>query len=182
MPRIQVQGVHHITLVGSNRRSAMDFWHGLLGMRFLFEQPNLGNPDENHLYFDPGDGRLITVFTNETRTDEPSPHPRGIGHLEHIAFNVSRATQAQVAKRLEAHGIPFKALDRGFMDSIYFSDPNGLRLELACYKFQAPEGVRDTDVLLRADALRRRAGDHHVSEQHLADAIAELMGERGGRG
>jgi catechol 2,3-dioxygenase-like lactoylglutathione lyase family enzyme len=179
MSRIQVQGVHHITLVGSNRQSAIDFWQGLLGMRFLFEQPNLGKPDENHLYFDPGDGRLITVFTNETRKDDPSPHPRDIGHLEHIAFNVSRATHTQVAKRLEQRGIPFKAFDRGFMDSIYFSDPNGLRLELACYKFQTPEGFRDADVLHRADALRRKAGDHHITEQHLADAIEELMGEGG---
>jgi catechol 2,3-dioxygenase-like lactoylglutathione lyase family enzyme len=159
MARIQVQGVHHITLVGSTRQSAIDFWQGLLGMRFLFEQPNLGKPDENHLYFDPGDGRLITVFTNETRKDDP------------------RATQTQVAKRLEERGILFKAFDRGFMDSIYFSDPNGMRLELACYKFQTPEGLRDADVLMRADALRRKAGDHHITEQHLADAIEQLMGE-----
>jgi catechol 2,3-dioxygenase-like lactoylglutathione lyase family enzyme len=177
MKRIQVQGLHHITLVGSTRQSAIDFWQGLLGMRFLFEQPNLGRPEEAHLYFDPGDGRLITVFTNEQRQDDPSPHPRGVGHLEHLAFNVSRATQSQVAQRLEERGIPFKALDRGFMDSIYFSDPNGLRLELACYKFQTPEGMRDADVLQRADALRREAGDHHITERHLADAIEQLVEE-----
>jgi len=177
MARIQVQGVHHITLVGSTRQSAIEFWQGVLGMRFLFEQPNLGRPDENHLYFDPGDGRLITVFTNESRQDDPSPHPRGVGHLEHIAFNVSRATQTQVAQRLEERNIPFKAFDRGFMDSIYFSDPNGLRLELACYKFQAPDGVREADVLRLADALRRKTGDHHITDQHIADAIEELMAE-----
>jgi catechol 2,3-dioxygenase-like lactoylglutathione lyase family enzyme len=180
MSRIQVQGVHHITLVGSTRQGAIDFWQGLLGMRLLFEQPNLGRPDENHLYFDPGDGRLITVFTNESRQDDPTPHPRGVGHLEHIAFNVSRATQSQVTKRLEERGIPFKAFDRGFMDSIYFSDPNGLRLELACYKFEPPEGVRAADVLQLADALRREAGDHHITERHLADAIERQMAGRNG--
>src|SRR5262245_64347962 len=131
MSRIQVQGVHHITLVGSNRQSAIDFWQGLLGMRFLFEQPNLGRPDENHLYFDPGDGRLITVFTNETRKDDPTPHPGDIGPLEHIAFNVSRATQTQVARRLEAGAIPSKAFDRGSMASIYFSAPTGPQTERA---------------------------------------------------
>src|SRR5262245_37020795 len=73
MQVMQVQGVHHITLVGSTRQSAIDFWQGLLGMKFIFEQPNLGRPDESHLYFDPGDGRLITVFTNEQRQDDPSP-------------------------------------------------------------------------------------------------------------
>ena len=40
---------------------------------FLFEQPNLGKADENHLYFDPGDGRLLTVFTNEGRADARRP-------------------------------------------------------------------------------------------------------------
>ena len=156
--------------------------HGRAGgeVRFLFEQPNLGNPNENHLYFDPGDGRLITVFTNEERADDPTPHPRGVGHLEHIAFNVSRATQTQVAKRLEARGITFKAFDRGFMDSIYFSDPNGLRLELACYKFQAPAGVSEASILQRADALRREAGAHHITDEHVAGAIEQLMAERGG--
>jgi catechol 2,3-dioxygenase-like lactoylglutathione lyase family enzyme len=180
--RIQVQGVHHITLVGSTRASAIAFWQDLLGMRLLFEQPNLGRPEENHLYFDPGDGRLITVFTNEERQDDPSPHPRGIGHLEHIAFNVSRATHTQVAKRLEERGIAFKAFDRGFMDSIYFSDPNGLRLELACYKFEAPDGFREADVLRVANSIRVRAGDHHITERHLADAIEQLTsaGTRGG--
>ena len=180
MKRIQVQGVHHITLVGSNRRTAVDFWHGLLGMELVFEQPNLDRPHESHLYFDPGDGCLITVFTNEQRQDDPSPHPRGIGHLEHIALSVSKATHTQVAKRLEARGIPFEAHDRGFMDSIYFRDPNGLNLELACYKFRAPVGIRDTDILRLADALRRQAGAYNITEEHLADAIEQLMSERAG--
>ena len=76
MKKIQVQGVHHITIVGSTKQSAIDFWQGALGMPFVFEQPNLGKPDENHLYFDPGDGRLLTVFTNESREDAARPAPR----------------------------------------------------------------------------------------------------------
>ena len=78
------------------------------------------------------------MFTDDRQADDPDPHPRGTGHLEHIAFTVSRATQTQVAGRLETRSIPFEAHDRGFMDSIYFRDPNGLQAELACYKFQPP--------------------------------------------
>jgi len=48
-------------------------------------------PDENHLYFDPGDGRLLTVFTDETRQDAGRHAPRESGCVEHLAFNVSRA-------------------------------------------------------------------------------------------
>src|SRR5688500_20343113 len=93
--KIQIQGLHHITIVGSTKQSAVDFWQGALGMPFVFEQPNLGKPDENHLYFDPGDGRLLTVFTNEPRDDARRPASRDIGSEEHIAFSVSRETCMQ---------------------------------------------------------------------------------------
>ena len=178
MKRIQVQGVHHITLVGSTRQSAIDFWQGVLGMPFVLEQPNLGNPDENHLYFDPGDGRLITVFTNESRVDAGRNAPREIGCVEHIAFNVSRATFLQAPARLTAHGIAFIQRDRGFMDSIYLHDANGLKVERACYPIEVPAGFRAVEVLMRAQLLRMAAGDHHITDAHLADAIAELMATR----
>ena len=76
MRKLQSQGVHHITLVGADRQTSIDFWEGVLGMPFVFEQPNLDNESESHLYFDPGDGRLITVFTNEEREPDPTPHCR----------------------------------------------------------------------------------------------------------
>ncbi len=75
MKKIQVQGVHHVTLVGSTKKSAVDFWQGVSGMPFIFEQPKLGNPEENHLYFDPGDGRLLTVFRNERGRMPPARRP-----------------------------------------------------------------------------------------------------------
>ena len=178
MKKLQVQGVHHITLVGSTRQSAIDFWQGLLGMPFVLEQPNLGKPDENHLYFDPGDGRLLTVFTNESTPDAHRHAPREPGCVEHIAFNVSRATHQQVPARLRERGIEFLERDRGFMDSIYFRDENGLKVELACYKFETPAGFRDVEVLMRAQLLRVARGDHHITAEHLADAIEELMATR----
>lgn len=179
MKTIQVQGVHHTTIVGSTRQSAIAFWEGVLGMPFVLEQPNLGKPDENHLYFDPGDGRLLTVFTNEERQDAGRHAPREPGCLEHLAFNVSRATFSQAPARLREHGIEFIQRDRGFMDSIYLHDPNGMKVELACYKFETPEGFRAVEVLMIAQRLREQRGDHHITEEHLADAIVTLLAGRG---
>lgn len=178
MQKIQVQGAHHVTIVGSTRQSAIDFWEGVLGMPFIFEQPNLGKPDENHLYFDPGDGRLLTVFTNEARQDARRPAPREIGCVDHLAFNVSRATFAVAPARLAARGIEFIERDRGFMNSIYLKDPNGLKVELACYKFEVPDGFRAADVLMASHRLRVARGDHHITEEHLADAIEGLLAMR----
>ena len=80
--------------------------------------------------------------------------------------------------RLRDRGIDFIQRDRGFMDSIYLHDPNGMKVELACYKFEAPEGVRAVDVLMKAHHLRVSRGDHHVTDEHLADAIEELLAAR----
>ena len=178
MRKIQVQSAHHVTIVGSTRQSAIDFWEGVLGMPYLFEQPNLGKADENHLYFDPGDGRLLTVFTNETRVDAKRPAPREIGCVDHLAFGVSRATFALAPERLREHGIEFIERDRGFMNSIYLTDPNGLKVELACYKFEVPEGLRASDILVRAFRLRVERGDHHITEEHLADALEIMLATR----
>ena len=175
MQKIQTQGIHHITLVGANRQATIDFWEGVLGMPFVFEQPNLDNPDESHLYFDPGDGRLITVFTNESREVDPVPNPEGIGNVHHMAFNVSRATFTQVAKRLDERGIKHTPeIDRGFMHSIYFRDPLGQRYELACYKFEPPVGVTHSQVLFEAHHLRVAEGAYNIQDSHLAQAIERL--------
>lgn len=181
MKKIQTQGVHHITLVGADRQTSIDFWEGVLGMPFIFEQPNLDVPEDNHLYFDPGDGRLITIFTRESRRPDPTPNPEGIGNLHHIAFIVSRATYTQVKKRLNERGIPNSGeVDRGFMDSIYFRDPLGQLLELACYKFDPPPGVTHAEVLLEAHKLRVARGDYNIADEHLADAL-ELLIQRTAR-
>jgi glyoxalase family protein len=176
MHKLQTQGVHHITMVGSTRQQTIDFWEGVLGMPFIFEQPNLDRPEQSHLYFDPGDGRLITVFTNESREIDTTPNPEGIGNLHHIAFNVSRAVFTQVAGRLDERGIPHTPeIDRGFMHSIYFRDPLGQRLELACYKFEPPTGFTHAQVLLEAHHLRVAEGAYNIADAHLAEAIERLV-------
>lgn len=176
MEKIQVQGLHHITLVGTSRQVSIDFWEGVLGMPFIFEQPNLDREEESHLFFDPGDGRLITVFTNENRAVDASSVSHDVGAVHHLAFAVSRATFTQVAHRLEARGVPHTgAVDRGFMDSIYFRDPLGLRIELACYKFVPPQGVSHAEVLIEAHHVRLEKGADHIQESHVADALTRLM-------
>jgi catechol 2,3-dioxygenase-like lactoylglutathione lyase family enzyme len=179
MRKLQSPGVHHITLVGADRRTSIDFWEGVLGMPFVFEQPNLDQPSESHLYFDPGDGRLITVFTDEERRPDPTRTSTDIGTVHHIAFAVSRATFQQAVERLDERRITHSGVkDRGFMDSIYFTDPLGLLIELASYRFQPPAGWTHADVLMESHKIRVERGDYNIAEIHLADAIERLAGRR----
>jgi glyoxalase family protein len=176
MRKLQSQGVHHITLVGADRQTSIDFWEGVLGMPFVFEQPNLDNESESHLYFDPGDGRLITVFTNEERTPDPTRTSTDIGAVHHVAFAVSQAIFRQVVERLDERGIRHSGpKDRGFMDSIYFEDPLGLLIELASYRFEPPVGFTHPEVLLEAHKLRVERDDYNIDQEHLADAIEALV-------
>ena len=181
MRKIQTQGVHHITITGADRQTSIDFWEGVLGMPFVFDQPNLDNPDEGHVYFDPGDGRLITVFTNEERTPDPKRTPTDAGCVHHLAFAVSKSTFSQTVERLDQRGIEHSGpKDRGFMDSIYFKDPLGLLIELACYRFDPPFGYSHADVMIAAHRIRIARGDYNIQEAHLADAIEELVAQRQG--
>jgi catechol 2,3-dioxygenase-like lactoylglutathione lyase family enzyme len=175
MRKLQSQGVHHVTLVGADRQTSIDFWEGVLGMPFVFEQPNLDKPAESHLYFDPGDGRLITIFTNEDRRPDPARTPTDPGCVHHLALALSQATFAQTVERLDERGIEHSGIkDRGFMDSIYFTDPLGLLIELASYRFEPPAGHTHADVLLEAHKIRTKNGDYNIAPVHLADAIEHL--------
>jgi hypothetical protein len=102
----------------------------------------------------------------------------GIGNLHHLAFIVSRATYTQAKVRLEEGGFSNSGeVDRGFMYSIYFRDPLGQLLELACYKFEPPAGVTHADVLREAHNIRVAKGAYNIADEHLADAI-ELLSRK----
>jgi glyoxalase family protein len=179
MRKMQTQGLHHVTMNGANRKTSIDFWEGVLGMPFVFEQPNLDNPGESHLYFDPGDGRLITIFTNESRVPDATRTPNDQGAVHHVAFAVSQATFWQTTERLDERGIKHSGpKDRGFMDSIYFKDPLGLLIELASYRFEPPAGCSYGDVMIEAHRIRVSRDDHHIDKIHLADAIENLVTRR----
>ena len=176
MRKLQSQGVHHITISGADRQTSIDFWEGVLGMPFVFEQPNLDNESESHLYFDPGDGRLITVFTNEEREADPQRTATDPGCVHHLAFALSKASFDQAVERLDERRIRHSGVkDRGFMDSIYFEDPLGLLIELASYRFAPPAGHTHTDVRLEAHTLRVERDDPNIDRVHLTDAIEHLV-------
>ena len=64
------------------------------------------------------------------------------------------------------------------MDSIYFTDPLGLLIELASYRFEPPNGFTHADVLFAAHNIRVSRGDYNIAETHLADAIEQLTAQR----
>ena len=109
------------------------------------------------------------------RPVDRSPNPMGIGTLHHLAFIVSREAYTAAVDRLKQAGFASSGeVDRGFMDSIYFREPLGQLLELACYKFEPPDGFTHADVLSKAHHIRLEAGDYNITVKHLTKASREL--------
>ena len=144
-------------------------------MKLIFEQPNLDDETENHLYFDCGDGRTVTVFTNELRKGKKEPLDTSVGSVHHLAFWVSQSTIRVAEKKLKERDIGSSGIkDRGFMDSIYFRDPLGLLIELASYKFDPPIGFTHANVLEEAHKLRIKRNALNIQDEDIASAIKKL--------
>lgn len=84
-----------------------------------------------HIFFELGDGSYIAFFDLNTG-EMPRPSPNTPGWVQHFAIEVDTVDAVQAHKRnLEAAGVEVKGVvDHGFVQSIYFFDPNGLRLEI----------------------------------------------------
>ncbi|MFC7138156.1 VOC family protein [Halobaculum litoreum] len=169
---VGVVGTDHITLEGTNPAETIAFYRDLLGLPLVLRQPNLDRNHLTHLYFDTGDGRLLTFFVHEDRdsVDLPDPEP---GQVHHLAFRIESDRVAEVAAALEAADKPVSEYDRGAFHALYTEDHNGLTIELVADKYAIPDDRRG-EVLARAHAERIEDGAEFVASTHMETALREL--------
>ncbi len=169
---VGVRGTDHITVEGTNTEDTVEFYRDLLGMPLVLRQPNLDRDHLTHLFFDAGDGRLLTFFVNEQREsgDVPDPDP---GQVHHLAFRIDGDRIDAIAGALEEAGYPVTEFDRGAFHSLYTQDNNGLGIELVADKFVVPDEHRG-EVLALAQHLRMEDGAEFVGAEHVRAAIDRL--------
>jgi catechol 2,3-dioxygenase-like lactoylglutathione lyase family enzyme len=170
---VGVTGVDHITLIGSNEADTVAFYRDVLGMPLVLRQPNLDAPEVTHLFFDPGDGRILTFFVSDDRKSDPRPHRTPVGAVHHLAFSVDADRLDEIRRGLDAEEMRYNEFDRGAFHSLYTRDHNGLVIELATDKYHIPDDRRG-DVLARAQAARVAAGADYVDDEHMEAALEEL--------
>jgi catechol 2,3-dioxygenase-like lactoylglutathione lyase family enzyme len=166
-------GMDHITLIGSNIEDTVAFYRDILGMPLVLRQPNLDAPDVTHLFFDTGDGRILTFFVREDRESHQGRQRPGIGAVHHLAFRYEPERLAEIRDALDEHSHRYSVIDRGIFKSIYTYDHNGLTIELAADKFDIPDDQRG-EALALAQQKRVEAGAEYAKEEHLEAAIEEL--------
>lgn len=69
-------GLDHVTLIGSDEADTVAFYRDLPGIPLVLRQSNLDASNVTHLFFDTGDGRILTFFVEEGRQPNPSPSGR----------------------------------------------------------------------------------------------------------
>ncbi|MFC7176145.1 VOC family protein [Halosegnis marinus] len=165
-------GWDHVTLVGSNADDTVAFYRDVLGLPLVIRQPNLDREAVEHLFFDAGDGRMVTFFVDESRDSAEEQDP-GIGAVHHLAFRVEADELPDIRDRLLEAGHRVSEFDRGAFHSLYTQDHNGLVIELAADKYEIPDDRRG-EILAHAQAARVAAGDEYIDSEHLEAAMEEL--------
>jgi catechol 2,3-dioxygenase-like lactoylglutathione lyase family enzyme len=170
---IRLSGTDHVTLIGSNEEDTVAFYRDLLGMPLVLRQPNLDDPESTHLFFDTGDGRILTFFVNDDRQSNEQPLRHQIGAVHHLSFSVDPDRFAETKEALEEAGRRYNEFDRGIFHSLYPRDHNGLTIELSTDKFDVPDDRRG-EILATAQRLREEDGSEFAEERHLEAALEEL--------
>ncbi|CAJ51253.1 VOC family protein [Haloquadratum walsbyi] len=168
---IQTTGTDHITIWGSNETDTIEFYQELLGMPLVLRQPNLDDPSQTHLFFDTGDGRILTVFVGDRQSTQQQRG--GIGAVHHLCFSVAPSDFEDVMAALEADGRGYNVFDRGVFFSLYTQDNNGLIIELSTDKYDIP-AERRGEVLAKAQELRVADDADYAKDKHLAAALEAL--------
>jgi catechol 2,3-dioxygenase-like lactoylglutathione lyase family enzyme len=132
---VTVLGLHHVTAIASDPQRTLDFYAGVLGLRFVKRTVNFDDPGTYHFYF--GDeagtpGSILTFF--------PWPGARpgraGPGQVAVTGFAASPAAIGFWIGRLVHHGIAYQGPAMrgprgGEVERVLsFRDPDGLSLEI----------------------------------------------------
>ncbi|MCH7662971.1 MAG: VOC family protein [Chloroflexi bacterium] len=129
-----MQGMHHISAIGSDIQRTHAFFGELLGMRLVKMSANFDAPDSAHWYWGAGNGEpgtLITYFEHDP--ERARRVGMGAGQTHHFALSVpDEESQLQWREKLIKAGLQVSpVMDRVYFKSIYTNDPDGHIVELA---------------------------------------------------
>lgn len=150
------RGVHHLALNTDDMKMTLDFYTRVLAMPLVhaLKVPpgigtgpgNRGNPPfENlrHYFLDAGGDSLLAFF-EIPKGKTPKADRNAIGTMQHVSFTVTKERFEQVLKKVKDAGLAILGPINVGVDtwSIYFYDPNGIRLEFSHQNESDPQVVK----------------------------------------
>ena len=124
-PSSTARGLHHTALVSSDVERTIGFYQDLLGFPLTELIENRDYPGSSHFFFDIGNRNLLAFF--DFPGLDVGPYAEVLGGLHHMAISVEPSRWEEIVQRLEAAGVEH-VIHSGV--SVYFTDPDGARMEL----------------------------------------------------
>src|SRR5204863_7855647 len=125
----KIPGLHHVTAIASDPQRNLDFYVGLLGLRFVKRTVNFDDPGTYHFYF--GDrrgtpGTILTFF----RWPGARRGTRDTGQIDATAVAISPGSSRYWLERLKDQQVTAERTPSGFgEDVVGFIDASGLPCE-----------------------------------------------------
>ena len=135
---MRIQALHHIAYKCGDPEATRHFYQEILGLPLTLTVANTAVPTTGgdpvtyfHFFFELGDGSSIAFF-DLADDEKPIPSPNTPAWCNHLALRLDSLEELSAAhEKLKAAGVDVVGeLDHEFVRSIYFFDPNGVRLEL----------------------------------------------------
>ncbi len=124
-PASSARGVHHLALICADVEATVRFYQDLLEFPLTDMFENRDYQGSTHFFFDIGNGNGLAFF--DLPGLDLGPYREVLGGLHHLAISVEPERWAHLKGKLDAAGIEYAHIDGS---SIYFPDPDGVRLEL----------------------------------------------------
>ncbi len=136
---MKIDRIHHVAYRCKDAKETVDWYTKMLNMDFVLaiaedKVPSTHEPDPYmHLFLDAGSGNILAFFELPTKP-EMGKDPNTPEWVQHIALKVKdRDTLIEYREHLEENGVDVLGItDHSIFHSIYFFDPSGHRIELAC--------------------------------------------------
>jgi len=125
---MQLQGIHHIAIITGHYEASRAFYINVLGFEIIRETYR---PERDSYKLDLSLNGLYTIelFTFPEAPERPSyPEARGLRHLAFVVEDVNEAARELMAKGIEVEPVRIDELTGKRF--VFFSDPDGLPLEL----------------------------------------------------
>ncbi len=130
--------LHHTAYVTHDTAATVDFYTRVLGMELISaviddKVPSTGDPwPYVHLFFELADGSTIAFFEALGLPPAAAPTHPAYDIFNHIALDVGSKDEVdRWQARLTSLGVEtLGPVDHGIIYSVYFHDPNGIRMEL----------------------------------------------------
>jgi len=119
------RGLHHTALISSDVERTVRFYQDLLGFPLTELIENRDYLGSSHFFFDIGNGNLLAFF--DFPGLDVGPYAEVLGGLHHMAISMEPARWQEIVRRFDEAGIDHVIHSDV---SIYFTDPDGARIEL----------------------------------------------------